>query len=172
MDLVSIGNLVYIVTSDHEPPICNISCFYQTVNDWCNFPLTKDGIQCACKLALPHCQSVKPRCPCVWRRHLHRLFIRSLTNSDFPTRSDFPPISWPWYRVWPSPIMSGFHGPFATGVACQQGTLTLPDTWFRPPFWDLLMLQLLWPDSSILAMSLLDFSHRIRLGTNSRFCIL
>ena len=39
--------------------------------------------------------------------------------------------------------MSGFHGAFATGVASQQGTLTLPDTWFRPPFWDLLMLQLL-----------------------------
>ena len=45
-------------------------------------------------------------------------------------------------------IMSGFHGAFATGVASQQGTLTLPDTWFRPPFWDLLMLQLLRPNSS------------------------
>ena len=33
-------------------------------------------------------------------------------------------------------------------VACQQGTLTLPDTWFRPPSWDLLVLQLLRPDSS------------------------
>ena len=44
--------------------------------------------------------------------------------------------------------MSGFHGAFATGVASQQGTLTLPDTWFRPPFWDLLMLQLLRPNSS------------------------
>ena len=28
-----------------------------------------------------------------------------------------------------------FHGAFATGVACQQGTPTLPDTWFRIPFW-------------------------------------
>ena len=45
-------------------------------------------------------------------------------------------------------IMSGFHGAFATGVASQQGTLTLPDTWFRPPFWDLPMLQLLRPNSS------------------------
>ena len=33
-------------------------------------------------------------------------------------------------------------------MASQQGTLTLPDTWFRPPFWDLLMLQLLRPNSS------------------------
>ena len=45
-------------------------------------------------------------------------------------------------------ITSGFHGALATGVACQQGTLTLPDTWFRPPIWDLLMLQLLGPNSS------------------------
>ena len=44
--------------------------------------------------------------------------------------------------------LSGFHGAFATGVAGQQGALTLPDTWFRPPFWDLLMLQLLRPNSS------------------------
>ena len=30
----------------------------------------------------------------------------------------------------------------------RQGTLTLPDTCFCPPFWDLLMLQLLRPNSS------------------------
>ena len=29
-------------------------------------------------------------------------------------------------------IASGFHGAFVTVVVCQQGTLTLPDTWFRP----------------------------------------
>ena len=44
--------------------------------------------------------------------------------------------------------LRGFHGAFATGVASQQGALTLPDTWFRPSFWDLLMLQLLRPNSS------------------------
>ena len=71
--------------------------------------------------------------------------ILILDQQWLPNQSDFPPISWPWYRAGPSPIMSGFHGAFATGVACQQGTLTLPDTWFRPPFWDLLMLQLLRP---------------------------
>ena len=66
--------------------------------------------------------------------------------------------------------MSGFHGAFATGVASQQGTLTLPDTWFRPPFWDLLMLQLapiVETKFLELAMSLLDFSPRIPLGTFS-----
>ena len=44
--------------------------------------------------------------------------------------------------------LRGFHRAFATGVACQHGALTLPDTWFRPPFWDLLMLQLLRPNFS------------------------
>ena len=44
-------------------------------------------------------------------------------------------------------ITGGIHGAFAMGVACQQGMLTLQDTWFRPPFWDIrvLMLQLLRP---------------------------
>ena len=66
--------------------------------------------------------------------------ILTLDQQWLPNQSDFPPISWPWYRLWPSPNYEcGFHGAFATGVACQQGTLTLPDTWFRPPFWDLLM---------------------------------
>ena len=40
-----------------------------------------------------------------------------------------------------------FHWAFATSVACQQGTVTLPDIWFRPPSWDVLVLQLLRPDS-------------------------
>ena len=87
------------------------------------------------------------------------------------SQSDFPPVSWPWYRAWPSPIMSGFHGAFATGVAWQQGTLTLPDTWFRPPFWDLLMLQLLRPNSSNLPClySTFHLEHPLVL---SRFCFL
>ena len=146
--------------------------------------------------------------------HMHNVSLSRMLNDILtldqqwlPNQSDFPPISWPWYRLWPSPITSGFHGAFATGVACQQGTLTtpdpwfrplfgglacalivetvsptlhrlndlpkltftelrgfhgafatgvacqqgaltLPDTWFRPPFWDLLMLQLLRPNSS------------------------
>ena len=86
-------------------------------------------------------------------------------------QSDFPQISWPWYRVWPSPIMSGFHGTFATGVACQQGTLTLPDTWFRPLLWDLLVLQLLRPDSSNLPCLYSTFHLEYPLVL-SRFCFI
>ena len=66
-------------------------------------------------------------------------------------------------------IMSGFHGAFATGVASQQGTLTLPDTWFRPPFWDLLMLQLLRPNSSNLPCLYSTFHFEYPLVL-SRFC--
>ena len=67
--------------------------------------------------------------------------------------------------------MSGFHGAFATGVACQQGTLTLPDTWFRPPFWDLLMFQLLRPNSSNLPCLYSTFHLEYPLVL-SRFCLL
>ena len=70
----------------------------------------------------------------------------------------------------PPPIMSGFHGAFATGVACQQGTLTLPDTWFRPPLWDLLVLQLLRPDSSNLPCLYSTFHLEFPLVL-SRFCL-
>ena len=42
-------------------------------------------------------------------------------------------------------IASGFHVAFATGVACQQRELILPDTWFPLPFLDLLMPPLLRP---------------------------
>ena len=61
--------------------------------------------------------------------------------------------------------MSGFHGAFATGVACQQETLTLPNTWFRPPFWGLACA----PDSSNLPClySIFHLEYPLVL---SRFC--
>ena len=95
--------------------------------------------------------------------------ILILDQQWLPNQSDFPPISWPWYRVWPLPIMSGFHGSFATGVACQQGTLTLPDTWFRPPLRDLLVVQLLRPDSTSLPCLYSTFHLEYPLEL-SRFC--
>ena len=33
-------------------------------------------------------------------------------------------------------VVQGFHRTYATGAACQQRTLTPPDTW-SCPFWDL-----------------------------------
>ena len=95
--------------------------------------------------------------------------ILTLDQQWLPYRSHFPPISWPLYRAWFHRIMSGFHGAFATGVASQQGTLTLPDTWFRPPVWDLLMLQLLRPNSSNLPCLYSTFHLEYPLVL-SRFC--
>ena len=93
--------------------------------------------------------------------------ILILDQHWLPNKSDFPPISWPWYRTWTSPIMSSFHGVFATGMACQQGTLTLPDTWFRPTIVGLACAPIVETRFLELAMSLLDFSPRIPLSTFS-----
>ena len=58
-----------------------------------------------------------------------------LTNSDFPSDPTFHQFHDLYIELDLHRIMSGFHGSFAMVVASQQGTLTLPDTWFRPPFW-------------------------------------
>ena len=95
--------------------------------------------------------------------------ILPLTNSDFPTDQTFHQFHDIYTELDLHRIMSGFHGAFATGVASQQGTLTLPDTWFRPPFWDLLMLQLLRPNSSNLPCLYSTFHLEYPLVL-SRFC--
>ena len=92
-----------------------------------------------------------------------------LTNSDLPTDQTFHQFHDLYTELDLHRIMSGFHGAFATGVASQQGTLTLPDTWFRPPFWDLLMLQLLRPNSSNLPCLYSTFHLEYPLVL-SRFC--
>ena len=43
-------------------------------------------------------------------------------------------------------ITNTFHEAFATGVACHQGTLTFPDTWFLPAFWTCVFLRLFLPN--------------------------
>ena len=94
-----------------------------------------------------------------------------LTNSDFPTDQTFHQFHDLYTELDLHRIMSGFHRAFATGVASQQGTLTLPDTWFRPPFWDLLMLQLLRPNSSNLPCLYSTFHLEYPLVL-SRFCFV
>ena len=97
--------------------------------------------------------------------------ILTLDQQWLPYRSDFPPISWPLYRAWPSPNYEWFPWSICNGCGSQQGTLTLPDTWFRPPFWDLLMLQLLRPNSSNLPCLYSTFHLEYPLVL-SRFCSL
>ena len=92
-----------------------------------------------------------------------------LINSDFPTDQTFNQFHDLYTELDLRRIMSGFHGAFATGVAGQKGTLTLPDIWFRPPFWDSLVLQLLRPDSSNLPCLYSTFRLEYPL-VFSRFC--
>ena len=92
-----------------------------------------------------------------------------LTNNDFPTDQTSHQFHDLHTELNLHRIMSGFHGAFATGVASQQGTLTLPDTWFRPQIRDLLMLQLLRPNSSNLPCLYSTFHLEYPLVL-SRFC--
>ena len=70
--------------------------------------------------------SIRGSCQTIWSFHLTNVKWHSVTWqytmttlywSDFVSKSTY-------YR-----ILIGFHRTFATGVACQQGTLTPPDTW-------------------------------------------
>ena len=92
-----------------------------------------------------------------------------LTNCAFPNDQTFQQFHDLDTELDFHRIMNGFHGVFATFVTSQQGTLTLPDTWFRPPFWDLLVLQLLRPDSSNLPCLYSTFHLEYTLVL-SRFC--
>ena len=52
----------------------------------------------------------------------------SLTNIDFSSDQTFHQFHDLDTEFDLHRIVGGFHGAFATGVACQQRTLTLPDT--------------------------------------------
>ena len=96
--------------------------------------------------------------------------ILTLDQQWLPYRSDFPPISWPLYRAWTFTelwVVSMEH--LQRVWLASRETLTLPDTWFRPPFWDLLMLQLLRPNSSNLPCLYSTFHLEYPLVL-SRFC--
>ena len=66
-------------------------------------------------------------------------------------------------------IKRGFPGAIATGVTCQQWALNLPDTWFRPSYFGLTYAPIVETRFLELAISLLDFSPWIPLGTFSIF---
>ena len=91
--------------------------------------------------------------------------ILTLDQQWLPNRSDFPSIS------WPSPNYEWFPWSIFNGCSSQQGTLTFPTTWFRPPFWDLLVLQLLRPDSTNLPCLYSTFRLEYPLVL-SRFCFI
>ena len=94
-------------------------------------------------------------------------YWHSTSYSDFHTYQtfhQFPDLDIELDFQW---ITRGFHGAFtvcATGVACQQGTLTLPDTWFRP-FLVIAYVPTIETSFLELAVSFLDFRHWISYGT-------
>ena len=80
--------------------------------------------------------------------HIQQYEVSLSSLQWLPNRSDFPQFHDPDTELDLHRITSGFHGAFAMGVACQQGTLTLPDTWLRHPFGDLLTCSNCWDQFS------------------------
>ena len=94
-------------------------------------------------------------------------FWPSTSYSDFPTNQTFHQFHDLDSKLDLHRIRNGFQGAFATDVACQQGTLTPTDTLFRPPFWRLAYARIVETSFSELAVSFLNFSPVIPLGTFS-----
>ena len=68
-------------------------------------------------------------------------------------------------------ITSCFHGAFATDLAYQQGTPTLPDTWFSP-FLGTCWCSNCWDQFYRIAVSFLEFSPLMPFGTFSILLVL
>ena len=87
-----------------------------------------------------------------------------------PNQSDFPPISWPLYRAWPSPIMSDyewFPWSICNGCGMSAGNAYPSGHLVPSPIVGLACAPIVETRFLELAMSLLDFSPRIPLGTFS-----
>ena len=54
---------------------------------------------------------------------LSRMFndILTLDQQWLPNQSGFPPISWPWYRLWPSPNYEWFPWSICNGCGMPAG---------------------------------------------------
>ena len=102
---------------------------------------------------------------------LSRMYILTLGHLEwFPNRSDFHEFHNLDTKLDLHQVTSGFHGAFATDVECQQETLTLPDTSFRSPLWDLFILQLMRPVSPKLPCLFSTF-HLEYPSIPPRFCL-
>ena len=93
--------------------------------------------------------------------------ILTLDQLWLPHRSDFPPISWPWYRLWPSSNHLWFPWSICNGCCMPAGN-AYPSRHLvpYPHFWSFLCSNC-WPRFPEFAMSLLDFSPRIPLKSFS-----
>ena len=89
--------------------------------------------------------------------------ILTLDQQWLPNQSDFPPIPWPWYRLWPSLKYEWFPWSICNGCGMPAGNAY--------PSWHLVLSSIFGLANAPivetkffeLAMSLLDFSPRIPL---------
>ena len=93
--------------------------------------------------------------------------ILTLDQQWLPNQSDFPPMSWPWYRLWPSPIYEWFPWSICNGCGMPAGNAYPSGHLVPSPIFGLANAPIVETKSLELAMSLLDFSPRIPLGTFS-----
>ena len=93
--------------------------------------------------------------------------ILTLDQQWLPNQSDFPPISWPWYRLWPSPNHEWFPWNISNGCGMLAGDAYPSGHLVPSPILWLANAPIVETKFLELAMSLLDFSTRIPLGTFS-----
>ena len=96
--------------------------------------------------------------------------ILNLDQQWLLNRSDFPPISWPWYRAWPSPYYDWFPWCICNGCGIPAGNVYSSGLLVLSPlFWT--CYPIVKTRFIELALSLLDFSPWITLVL-SRFCLV
>ena len=93
--------------------------------------------------------------------------ILTLDQQWLPNQSDFPPMSWPWYRLWPSPNYEWFPWSICNGCGMPAGNAYPSGHLVPSPILGLANAPIVETKFLEFAMSLLDFSPRIPLGTFS-----
>ena len=97
--------------------------------------------------------------------------ILTLEQQWIPNRLDFPPVSLPWYRAWPSPIYEWFPWNICNGSGMPAENVYPSWHLIPSPFWDLLVLQLL-RSYSLNFPCLYSTVHLEYPSILSRFCII
>ena len=104
--------------------------------------------------------------------------ILILDQQWLPDQSDIPPISWPWDRLWPSPNYEWFPWSICNRCGMPAGNAYPSGHLVPSPILGLAYAPIVETKFLELAMSLLDFSPRMPLGTfsilplNCRYCSL
>ena len=88
--------------------------------------------------------------------------ILTLDHQWLPNRSDFPPISWPWYRTWPSPNYEWFPWSICNGCSMPVGNAYPSGHLIPSPFLGIACAPIV--ETRCIDMSLLDYSPWIPFG--------